>query len=126
MTVCCLVQRARVRGEVPMRRIFGGRSHGIAIVGMVFVAVALVSGCGDSHRVAAPVRQTIAGPTRNLPGPSKTRAAATHGAPVTPAHLTPHQLFLTRAHSAVFNVKSLKSVVVKKERPEPKDPLGGD
>jgi hypothetical protein len=40
----------------------------------------------------------------------------------------PQQLFLTRAHGAVFNVKNLKSVVVKKERPENENPLkfGGE
>jgi hypothetical protein len=83
-----------------------------------------------TNRAAAPVSQTAGGISRDAPsgeanrGPTTARLKAAQ-----PLRAKPQHLFLTRAHGAVFNVKKLKSVVIKKERaehPEPFGPPGGD
>src|SRR5205085_7722746 len=66
---------------------------------------------------------TIAGASRDAPGLITTSGAA-HASVGSPVHGKPQELFLTRAHSAVFDVRKLKSLVIKKERPEHEDPLG--
>jgi hypothetical protein len=103
---------------------FVGRPRGAAIVGMAFIAVALVSGCGGSQRGAVPVRQSIGAPSRDVPGPTTTRGSATRVSAAKRLHATPDELFLRRAHGAVFDVRKLKSTVVKRERPEQEDPFG--
>jgi hypothetical protein len=103
----------------------GGRPRGAAFVGIAVLAVALVSGCGGSQRAAAPVPQTIGAPARDVPGPTTTRGPATRIGAARRLHATPHQLFLTRARSAIFDVRKLKkTTVVRRERPEHEDPFG--
>src|ERR1043166_1249004 len=100
-----------------MRRITSWAKLGLLLalgaVGLLFGT--LFSG---TQQTAAPVAQTFASPSRNAPGLMATRGVGS------PVHGKPHELSLTRAHGAVFNVKNLKSlVVVGKDRPEHEDPL---
>src|SRR5436190_20442066 len=99
-----------------MRRV-DWRLKGVAIVATVVGCFALgVALSGSNHAAAVPVPQTIASPTRALPGGNTAvPGAVAHATAASPLHGKPKQLFLTRAHSTVFNVKKLKSVVVKKE-----------
>ena len=90
---------------------------------MALVAVAFVSGCGGSQQAAAPVPQTIGAPSRDFPV-AATRRPATHLGAAKPFHghaatALPH----ARAQRGLQRQK-LKSVVVKKERPEHEDPFG--
>src|SRR3954468_13106291 len=109
-------------------RKFDGRLRGVVVVGAVVVAGVLpfapAALFGGTERIAAPVPQTIAGASRAAVGFATDRTKATQGSAGSPFHGKPQELFLTRAHSAVFNVKNLKSLVTKKERPEHEDPLG--
>ncbi|MDX6481376.1 MAG: hypothetical protein QOG85_1886 [Gaiellaceae bacterium] len=115
--------------SLAMRRFTSRPSLGLlfalAVVGVVLASVL----GGTTQRTASPVPQTIAGASRNAAGLAARKGSVTAPAMAPRSHGKPHELFLTRAHSAVFNVKKLKSVIVKKERPEHEDPLapaGGD
>jgi hypothetical protein len=92
----------------------------LVVVGFAFGT--LLSG---SRAAVVPMLQTVGGASSDTPVGSISSRPVVHAGTTKPFHGTPQQLFLTRAHSAVFNVKTLKSVVVKKERPEPADPLAG-
>src|SRR5947209_6388561 len=108
-----------------MRRRFTTRSRFGLFCAVLVIGIGFAVTFAGSSRTAAFVPQTIGAITRNAPGvhPSSGQSVAMRGDPTKPVHLKPHQLFLTRAHSAVFNVKNLKSIVVKKERPEHEDGL---
>src|SRR6476646_10158455 len=105
------------------------RSRVGIVVGVVLVGVAIASAAGAPNGAdrAAPVPQTAAGPSRATPGSVR---AEDHGPGVAHLHagkpttLRPHQLLLTRASGAVFDVRKLKGAVVKRERPEHEDPFG--
>ena len=97
---------------------------GIALVG---VAIASAAYEPTARHSAAPAPQTAAGPSRATPGIVRTKDTAPGAAHLhagKPTTLRPHQLFLTRASGAVFDVRKLKGAVVKRERAEHEDPFG--
>jgi hypothetical protein len=106
-----------------MRGKFDRRLGGVVAGGVVLVGVVLAGASAVTHRGAALVPQTAGGASAALQATDRGPATARlhTGKPLASK---PQQLFLTRAHSAVFNVKNLKSVVVKQERPEHEDPFG--
>src|SRR5438132_12453217 len=95
------------------------------LVAVVLIGVAFAVTFGGASRTAAPVASSVS----SVSSVSRDAVMATNGpttrltAP-TPVTSKPQQLFLTRAHSAVFNVRKLKSTVVKIERPDREDPFG--
>jgi hypothetical protein len=101
--------------------------------GVVLAAVALAAAVGavsGSSSTARPVAQTAGGPALDAPGgaaPAQERdqAADTHPAAAA-QHVAMHptERFLTRADAPVFDVRKLKSTVVRVERPEHEDPIG--
>jgi Carboxypeptidase regulatory-like domain/Bacterial Ig-like domain (group 3) len=96
-----------------------GLSVGVVLIGVAFAAMF----GGSTQRTVAFVPQTIGHMSRNAPGLHTNAGVSvtTRGGATTPVRAKPQQLFLTRAHSAVFNLKSLKSVVVRRFRPEHED-----
>src|SRR4051812_11918687 len=99
------------------------RLRSALIVGVILAVVALLGVLRSSQTASPVVPQTAGAVSRDAVaasvGPTvHTRAAAK------PVTLAPRQHFLKRAHGAVFNVRNLKSVVVKQERPEDEDPSG--
>jgi len=105
-----------------MRRLTSRPKLGFLAV-VVLIGVAFAIALSGATHTAAPVAWNSSGVTRDTPGATSKVSATSHVVAATkPATYTPHQLSLTRAHSAVFNVRNLKSVVVKKERPEHEDP----
>src|SRR5262245_57287457 len=97
----------------------------LALVGAALDGAALAGVFDGAQRAATPVPQSIAGPSRDTAGP-RTKSGPARGSVGSRFHGKPHELFLTRAHSAIFDVRKLKSVVIKKERPEHEGPLGVD
>jgi hypothetical protein len=97
---------------------------GIALVGAAIASAAY--GPTATHS-AAPVPQSAGGPSRATPGAVRTKDTGpgmAHLHAGKPTTFRPHQLFLTRASGAVFNVRKLKGAVVKRERPEHEEPYG--
>ena len=108
-----------------MRRHLGVRPGGVLTVGVVVIGVVLASVLGGTKQAVAPVPHTIANASRDAAALGTTgRAPATRVSTASQSLRKPHELVLTRAHSAVFNVRKLKSTVVKRERPEHEDPFG--
>jgi hypothetical protein len=105
-------------------RQFYGRLRAVLFVGVVVAAGALAPALVFTHHGVAPMAQTAGDALRDAAGSTARPGPGTALGPAKPLHLKPHQLFLTRAHSAVFNVRKLKSTVVKVERPEHEDPFG--
>src|SRR5947209_9410847 len=92
----------------------------------VLTSVAFAIAFGGAARTATPVASSVAGVSRDsAAAPSHEPQTARLGATNSLVGSKARQFLLTRAHSAVFNVRKLKSVVVKRERPEdPADPFG--
>src|SRR5262249_41958712 len=95
----------------------------VVVVALALLGIELSGVFGGTQRVAAPVPRSSGDVSRDVPG--RTMHAAAHLGASSPGRGRPQELFLTRAHSAGFHVKKLKSVVVKKERPEHEDPFAG-
>jgi hypothetical protein len=106
-----------------MRRNASWRVRGVLILGVVLGGVALM-GALRSSQTASPVAQSAQGASRDAATAQSGPSVAHFAAASKPMNLKPHELFLRRARSAVFNVRKLKSVVVKQERPENEDPSG--
>ncbi len=106
-----------------MRHFTSRPKVGLLAVAVLTAVAFAIAFSGATH--TAPVASSVRGVSRDAAasaankGPTTARLGA-----VKPVSSKPHQLFLTHAHSAVFNVRKLKSVVVKKERPENEDPSG--
>jgi hypothetical protein len=114
----------RLRGGLAVSRSSIGVVLGIALVGGAIASAAYQP---TARHSAAPVPQTAAGPSRATPGTVRTKDTArgvAHLHAGKPTTSRPHQLFLTRASGAVFDVRKLKGAVVKRERPEHEDPFG--
>jgi integrase len=113
-----------LRGRGSTMRKLDWRLSGAAIAVLVVGGFAIGVGFSHSNHTATPIASSVLNASRNSP-------KATNNGPVThlrggrkPVVSKPQQLFLTRAHSAVFNVKKLKSVVVRKFRPEHENTFG--
>src|SRR5947209_8575072 len=106
-----------------MRRFTARPKLGLfALVVLIGIALA-ISLAGASARSVPLVAWNAPNPTRDIRGgPARTVSGPARIAATKPLTLKPQQLFLTRAHSSVFNVRKLKSIVVKKERGEHEDP----
>jgi integrase len=115
-------------GLEPMRsfsaRLNLGLIAAVALTGVLFAVV-----FGGATHTAAPVASSVSGTALDTRAPHSS-VTGHLGVSRSPVTSKPQQVFLTRAHSAVFNVRKLKSVVVKQERPEvegdPFGPPGGD
>ena len=104
----------RLAGALAVPRSSVGFVLGIALVG---VAIASAAYEPTARHSAAPAPQTAAGPSRATPGIVRTKDTAPGAAHLhagKPTTLRPHQLFLTRASGAVFDVRKLKGAVVKR------------
>src|SRR3954452_22481169 len=122
--------RGRAVRDFLVRACFALRTRRALTVGLVLVAAVVPAAVGASQRASAPLMlQRAAGPARALPGgaspQTKPSAGVAHSGQIPkPKSLTkPTELHLTKAGSAVFDVRSLKSVVVRRERPERKSPF---
>ena len=99
----------------------------VLVLGAGLISVALASGGSRQLGDGAPVAQTALGPSRSLQGGGVKQSRGAHpvrrGAvkPVVATH--PVERYLTRAHGSVFDVRKLKSKVVKRERPEHESPF---
>jgi hypothetical protein len=94
-------------------------------VAAALFGVVIATAVGGTHK-AGLVPQTAAGASRAAPIRNRDRSpgvAPGHGAkPLFTSK--PQHLFLTRARGPIFDVRKLKSVVVKRERPEHEEPFG--
>ena len=101
-------QRRRLRVVRPVTRSRVGFLIGVLLVG---VAIASAAGGPASERLAAPVPQTAAGPSRATPGPVHEKEpgpGVAHLHAGKPATLKPQELRLKRASGRVFDVRKLK------------------
>src|SRR5215469_1215451 len=98
--------RRRVVRSVSRSRI--GLAVGAMLVGVV---IASAAGAPTSMQRAAPVPQTVAGPSRATPGPVRAQdkgPVVAHLHAHKPKTLKPQQLVLRRASGPVFDVRKLK------------------
>ena len=107
----------------------GFRSRPALVVGVVVVTVVVSASAGALRSNDASVLERSAGAAgRATPGGAATNmtkphAIARHNRAAKPHVLThPRTFHLTKARSAVFDVRKLRSVVVKRERPERRAP----
>src|SRR5262245_6387886 len=110
----------------------GRRLRAIAIVCVVVGAPVVVTAVASGSQSLRPLVARLAGPGRAVQGgkPVETKPGAGiagRGKVQRLAHTRPTVLRLEKAHGAVFDVRKLKSVVRKRERPEHEPPArGGD
>jgi hypothetical protein len=100
------------------------RSKAGLLVAAVLFAVVAATAFGAT-RNAEPVAQTAGVVSSATPVHAKDRGpVVAHLGAARHFSSKPHRLVLTRAGSAVFDVRKLKSTVVKRERPEHPEPFG--
>src|SRR5579862_3428990 len=105
---------------------------------VVFATIALVLGAGllsvalasGSHQLGngSPVAETAVTPSRSIQGGGVAQHRGAHAlghAALTKPRVSTHPVerYLTRARGSVFDVRTLKSKVVKRERPEHESPF---
>jgi hypothetical protein len=98
------------------------------VLGAGLVSVALASSGSRQLGDGSPVAQTALEPSRSIQGGGVAQHrgahALGHGAAAKSTVSTrPVERYLTRAHGSVFDVRRLKSTVVKRERPEHESPF---
>jgi hypothetical protein len=105
-------------------KLFARRWVAVGVV-LVGASVATVLAASATHSTAQTAVARASGPQRSTAGPGRTSPSSLRARTAVRGHLPkavershPRELHLQRAHSSVFDVRTLKSTVVRKERPE--------